>query len=69
MLRSYALTLSAVTLRLWKWGIVAVFAPPPMDTYRLVAWLGWLGNLLLVEWWLWREGRSEEQFIDSSERG
>jgi hypothetical protein len=54
MLRSYALTLSAVTLRLWKWGIVTVFAPPPMDTYRLVAWLGWLGNLLLVEWWLWR---------------
>jgi uncharacterized membrane protein len=54
MLRSYALTLSAVTLRLWKWGIVAVLAPPPMDTYRIVAWLGWLGNLLLVEWWLWR---------------
>lgn len=55
MLRSYALTLSAITLRLWKWGLVAVFAPPPMDTYRVVAWLGWLGNIAVVEWWLWRE--------------
>lgn len=56
MLRSFALTLSAVSLRLWKWSIVLLFAPPPMDTYRAVAWLGWLGNLALVEWWLWREG-------------
>ncbi len=54
MLRSFALTLSAVTLRLWKWGIVAILAPPPMDTYRVVAWLGWLGNLLVVEIWLWK---------------
>ncbi|MBC6993716.1 DUF2306 domain-containing protein [Lewinella lacunae] len=53
MLRSFALTLSAVSLRLWKWGIVFLFAPPPMDTYRLVAWLGWLGNLALVEGYLW----------------
>lgn len=52
MLRSFALTLSAVSLRLWKWGLVAIFAPPPMDTYRMVAWLGWLGNLFVVEWWL-----------------
>lgn len=61
MLRSFALTLSALTLRLWKWGIVALFAPPPMDTYRLVAWLGWLGNLAVVEWWLWRERERMEQ--------
>ena len=54
MLRSFALTLSAVSLRAWKWLIVALLAPPPMDTYRVVAWLGWLGNLLLVEAWLWR---------------
>lgn len=52
MLRSFALTLSAVTLRSWKWLIVFLWAPPPMDTYRLVAWLGWVPNLLLVEWWI-----------------
>lgn len=50
MIRSFALTLSAVTLRAWKWGIVLLWAPPPMDTYRLVAWLGWVPNLLFAEW-------------------
>lgn len=55
MWRSFALTLSAVTLRSWKWLIVLVWAPPPMDTYRLVAWLGWVPNLLLVEWWIRRK--------------
>ena len=52
MWRSYALTLSAVTLRAWKYVIVWAFHPPPMDVYRLVAWLGFVPNLLLVEWWL-----------------
>lgn len=46
VLYSYAMTLSALTLRLWKWGIVTAWAPPPMDTYRAVAWLGWTVNLL-----------------------
>lgn len=59
MLRSYALTLSAVSLRAWKWLIVVMLAPPPMDTYRTVAWLGWLGNLAVVEWWLWRQRPKE----------
>ena len=57
MWRSFALTLSAVTLRSWKWLIVFVWAPPPMDTYRLVAWLGWVPNLLLAEWWIRRQKR------------
>ncbi len=50
MIRSYALTLSAITLRLWKYGIVMAFHPPPMDVYRLVAWLGFVPNLLVAEW-------------------
>ena len=54
MWRSYALTLSALTLRLLKWGIVAAWAPPPMDTYRAVAWLGWALNLALAETYLSR---------------
>ena len=49
MLRSYALTLSAISLRLFKWIIVQVWELPPMDTYRIVAWLGWVVNLLMVE--------------------
>lgn len=50
MYRSYALTLSAISLRLWKWLIVLAFEPRPMDTYRIVAWLGWVLNLLIAEW-------------------
>ena len=50
MMRSYALTLSAVTLRIWKYCIVMAFAPPPMDVYRIVAWLGFIPNLIFVEW-------------------
>ena len=49
MLRSFALTLSAISLRLIKWGIVSTLELPPMDTYRIVAWAGWLVNLAIVE--------------------
>lgn len=50
MIRSYALTLSALTLRAWKYIIVLLFHPQPMDVYMLVAWLGWVPNLFIAEW-------------------
>jgi uncharacterized membrane protein len=53
MMRSYALTFSAITLRAWKYALVFLFQPAPMDVYRLVAWLGWVPNLLLVEYWIY----------------
>ena len=49
MIRSYALTLSAVTLRAWKWSITNTVELPPMDVYRAVAWLGWVPNLIAAE--------------------
>lgn len=49
MLRSYALTLGALTLRLFKLIIAGTLALPPMDTYRIIAWAGWLVNIALVE--------------------
>lgn len=59
MIRSYALTLSAITLRAWKYVIVFAFEPPPMDVYRLVAWLGFVPNILFAEWWI-RRGRARK---------
>jgi hypothetical protein len=59
VLRSFALTLSAISLRLFKWGIVAMFAPPPMDTYRIVAWAGWVVNLGLAELWLYSRKKQD----------
>lgn len=48
-LRSFALTFSAISLRFFKYLIVFFFQPQPMDAYRIVAWLGWTFNLLVVE--------------------
>ncbi len=50
MWRSFALTLSAITLRLWKLIIVYFFHPNPMDVYQIVAWLGWIPNIILIEY-------------------
>ena len=50
MWRSFALTLSAITLRIWKVIIVYLFHPNPMDVYQIIAWLGWVPNLLLIEY-------------------
>ena len=60
MMRSYALTLSAITLRAWKFAIVFAFEPRPMDVYRMVAWLGFVPNLLVAEW-LIRRHRNRRQ--------
>jgi len=49
MIRSFALTLSAITLRAWKYIIVLFFQPRPMDVYQIVAWLGWVLNLFIAE--------------------
>ncbi|MBX7044266.1 MAG: DUF2306 domain-containing protein [Ignavibacteria bacterium] len=50
MIRSFALALSAITLRLWKYLIILFFDTRPMDAYRIVAWLGWVPNLLIAEY-------------------
>jgi len=50
MWRSFAFTVSAITLRLWKVIIVSMFHPDPMDVYQVIAWLGWIPNILLVEY-------------------
>ena len=49
MWRSYALTLSALTLRAWKVIIVYLFQPHPLDAYIVIAWLGWVLNLIIIE--------------------
>lgn len=50
MLRSYALTLSAVTLRFYAY-LFDVFNIdiPPRETYIIVSYLSWIPNLLFVQ--------------------
>jgi len=47
--RSYALTLAAVTLRIWL--PLAIIGNLPMhDAYIAISWFCWVPNLLVTEW-------------------
>ncbi len=51
MLRNQALTLAAVSLRVYVGVAVAAHWPFAL-AYAAIAWLCWVPNLLLAEWWL-----------------
>lgn len=55
MLRSYALTLSAVSLRLFKMILANTLQLPPMDMYKIVAWSSWIINLIIAEIYIRRK--------------
>lgn len=55
MYRSFALTLSAITLRAWKYILIETLHPRPMDVYRIVAWMGWVLNLLIAEFIIYKK--------------
>jgi uncharacterized membrane protein len=48
MLRSYALTFAAVTLRIWLGPLALLFGDFEAG-YRVAAWLCWIPNLLVIE--------------------
>jgi uncharacterized membrane protein len=52
MIRSYALFLAAVTLRVELPLLEAAVGPDA--AYQLVSWLCWVPNVLAAEWWLRR---------------
>lgn len=54
MLRSWALTMAAVTLRLYL-PFPPLLGFDFMEGYRAIAWLSWVPNLALMEAWLRRE--------------
>ncbi len=51
MVRNFALTFAAVTLRLWLPASVVSGVPFGL-AYAVVAWLCWLPNLAVAEWML-----------------
>lgn len=63
MLRSYALTLSAVTLRFYAYlfDLIGVSLPPATE-YTLLAYISWLPNLALAEL-LIRKGFIAKRFL------
>lgn len=53
MVRNFALTFAAVTLRLYL-PLFFVAGQRFEDFYPAVAWLCWVPNLLIVDWWFLR---------------
>lgn len=54
MIRSYALTFAAVTLRLQLGLFIPLFGFEFMDVYAWIAWSCWVPNLLFAEWYVRR---------------
>ena len=50
MIRSYALTCSAITLRTWKIIFTHTLTIDPSLLYMIDAWMGFVPNLLFAEW-------------------
>jgi uncharacterized membrane protein len=66
MMRSYALTFSAVTLRSWKIIISSMVHIDPLHLYMIDAWMGFVPNLLFAEWLIWRTTNTSFAKRDSS---
>ena len=51
MIRSFALTFSAITLRTWK-AVLNPFIDDNLILYMTEAWMGFVPNLLFAEWYI-----------------
>jgi uncharacterized membrane protein len=56
MIRSYALTFAAVMLRIYL-PVSGVIGLPFEGAYRVIAWLCWVPNLFVAEWFIGGRGR------------
>lgn len=61
MIRSFALTFSAITLRTWKIILSNGINIDPLSLYMIEAWIGFVPNLLFAEWWIYRERKKRKR--------
>ncbi|MDI3322584.1 DUF2306 domain-containing protein [Pinibacter soli] len=64
MIRSYALTFSAITLRTWKIVFTHTIHIDPAHIYMIDAWMGFVPNLLFAEFLIWN--RSSKRLLLSA---
>jgi len=64
MIRNYALTFAAVTLRIYL-GLFFAARLEFTDFYPSLAWLCWVPNLILTDWWLLRRNSDASRLTQS----
>ena len=64
MIRSYALTFAAVTLRLWMPILQSIFHLEFIEAYRIIAWLCWVPNLIFAQFLIRRRSMKINLAID-----
>ncbi len=65
MIRSYAVTLAAVTLRLWIPIFLAGFGMEFLPSYVIISWLSWVPNIFVANWIIKRNGILKIQELQS----
>lgn len=68
MIRSWALTLAAVTLRIYL-PLVMILDMPFLPWYRAISFLAWVPNLIAAELWLRRRQGVQQAFPSSQHDG
>lgn len=66
MVRSYALTLSAVSLRIYQMLLGNFTELDPVTQYVLVSWTAWIGNLVVAEWLIVRRQQIYQGFSSTT---
>lgn len=67
MIRNFALTLAAVTLRQYMPFMLFALHWPFPRAYITVSWLCWVPNLLVAEWMVRRRGRGLRDFPSNTQ--
>ncbi|MGN8069101.1 DUF2306 domain-containing protein [Mucilaginibacter sp. SG564] len=65
MIRNYALTLAAVTLRIWLPLLSAFVFHDFIPAYRIVSWLCWVPNLIIAEIIISKRSAKQEQILQT----
>jgi uncharacterized membrane protein len=50
MIRSYAVTFTGVTFRLWMPFLIIAFQMEFLEAYPINAWISWIANLFVAQW-------------------
>ena len=52
MIRSYAVTFTGVTFRLWMPLLIIAFQLDFLEAYPIDAWVSWMANLVVAQWFI-----------------